>query len=680
MAAKVDAAIKSGEVETGPIESKERLSQLDVRKTDHDLGYNLVYGSMRQWMQDVGTKDGKNRWKHVPAHNNPNRDFFLATVWQDEPILAGAIYSMTAKMAALGWTVTGKRLHATNTARMLSRAAHMGGWDWGGFISSVSNDFYTVNRGTFIETAKDGDPTFAPMVDIGHMDALCCSLTGNSLSPVMYSSMETGQILRFKPGEFIHFASLPSPREYDLGAGICAVDRAFRAAQLLMGLHDYDDQKLDNLPPEGVAAVSGLTMDEFQDALKLWHASREAGNSLTFPQVLWLIGSDPSAKVSLDMIGFASLPESFDRKSVVEQYVNTIALCFGVDAREFWSMAGGGLGSAGESEIQHLKAKGKGPGEFISTMERHINGELYDDTDFAFDTQDIEEDANAAAIAKAWIDAFFPLYNLPPKQEDTMGANPKAANPKYTYSDSSAFGSTNAVTKARGNPSPDKPNGQPTLPTPMLPGVQTGGAMSLGAGSAGGLGNSFAGQSGAANSAKYRAEQVITKDEFLRILADRGVIPDYLVTDERIVVTDTEVHNDSFKERYPDDLAKFEWHNGICKEVRVSLGSMWTGQPVIVAQLQPSTNIQDAIIIKEQSLEYDSVKDALDFLREKEQQIVAEARNIHGDPIPDGEAVRGSSPTRKTLHDELERWRNNPILSKYALTVEEEIKKFGILK
>jgi hypothetical protein len=166
----------------------------------------------------------------------------------------------------------------------------------------------------------------------------------------------------------------------------------------------------------------------------------------------------------------------------------------------------------------------------------------------------------------------------------------------------------------------------------------------------------------------------------LRILADRGVIPDYLVTDERIVVTDTEVHNDSFKERYPDDLAKFEWHNGICKEVRVSLGSMWTGQPVIVAQLQPSTNIQDAIIIKEQSLEYDSVKDALDFLREKEQQIVAEARNIHGDPIPDGEAVRGSSPTRKTLHDELERWRNNPILSKYALTVEEEIKKFGILK
>jgi hypothetical protein len=645
----IDAKIASGQL---PTESKERSSKLDVRKTDHDLGYAFMYSNLRNWLYKSTSK-----WKELPPRDSPDRDVFLADSWKLEPILAGAVYSMTAKMVALKWTCTGKKLQALRCAKMFSRAAHMGGYDWGGFISPVAEDFYSTNRGVFIETAKDGDPLYSPMVDLGHIDALCCGLTGNSRYPVIYQSEMVGQTLRFAPGEFIHFCSLPSPRERDLGSGFCAVDRAYRAAALLMGLHDYDDQKLDNLPPEGLAAISGLTMDEFQDALNMWMMKRREDDSLTFPQVLWLLGADPSAKITVNLTSFSQLPESFDRRTVVEQYINTIALDFGVDAREFWSISAGGLGTAGESEIQHLKAKGKGPGEFISTFERHINGELPDGVDFAFDTQDIEEDANFAAVTKAWIDAYFPLYNLPPKEDKGKASD--------------ANSNADVVAKAKGNPRPDKPNGQPSLPTSMLPKVDTGGPLGLNQG----------GQ-------KQQAEQVLTKDQFLRLLADRGVLPDYLVNDDRIVIDDNEVHNQGYKSLSDDDdVIKMTWHNGVLKQERVYLGSFTSQKPSQVApnsgawiETQPIADVPEALLVEKEDMDFQSVQQALEYLKEKEQEIVAGARNIHGEPIPEQESVRGSRVNKKTLQDELKRWRDNPILAPYALSVDEENKLFGSLK
>lgn len=630
--AKIDAMIKAGQL---PTEQKERSSKLDVRKTDHDLGYAYMYTNLRNWLYKSTSK-----WKELPPRDSPERDFFLAEVWQQEPILAGAVYSMCAKMVALKWSVTGKKLPAIRAAKMMSRAAHMGGYDWGGYIASVAEDFYTVNRGTFSETAKDGDPLFAPMVDIGHIDALCCSLTGNSLTPVQYVSEQTGQVLRFGPGEFMHFCSQPSARERHLGAGFCAVDRAFRAASLLMGLHDYDDQKLDNLPPEGLAAISGLTMDEFQDALNMWMMKRREDDSLTFPQVLWLLGADPSAKIDVKLTAFSQLPESFERKTVIEQYVNTVALDFGVDAREFWNVSSGSLGSAGESAIQHLKAKGKGPGEFITTMERHINGELPEGVDFGFDKMDIESEASEAAVAKAWVDAYFLLYNLTP-----------ASDAKKTPA-----GADNTIAKEKGNPNPDKPNGAPSLPTPMIKGTNTGGDMSSNQGPQ-----------------KSLAEQVITKEQFLRILADHGVVPDYLVNDSSVVIEDVEVHNQAYKSySADDDVIKMTWHNGILKQERVYLGTFVSPKPS-----QPVADVPEALLVEKEDIDFQSVQQALDYLREKEQEIVAGARNIHGEPIPELESTRGSRVNKKTLQEELKRWRDDPILAPYALNVEEEKKLLG---
>ena len=608
---------------------KKPESQLDIRSTTHNLAYYSAYSSLRSFV--------KMNIEQIPPYEDPYRDEYLSKVWMYEPIMAGAIYSMVAKYSALKWQVTGRRLKAKNLAHILATAAHMDGYDWGGFIGTTANDWHTTNRGVFWETPREGNSQTGRIAGFGHIDTLACFLTGNKDKPMIYASETTGQIEDFLEGQYIHFTSLPSPRERNLGIGFCAVDRALRAVKLLIGLHDYDEEKLSNLPPEGVAAVTGLTMQEFLDALKLWEIQREKDKSLTFPQVLWLLGSQPTTTVGIDFVGFSTIPESFDRKTVIDQYVSTLALTFGVDAREFWPISSGALGTASESEIQHLKAKGKGPGEFITVTERHINAEADDETQFGYDTQDIEEDMNAAIVAKAWVDAFYPLYSGVPagKTKASPGGKPN----------------TEMI------PSPDE------TPESSAAGVAQGQFGPMG---------------------PQGPEQVIDKEELKRLLVDRGVLPEWMMDDARYMVTDTQIHikKSLGYDEHDDDFTCFTYQNGILKEDRLppiilrSNGNLMDPPLAVPTSLRPAQNVPDAIIITKNSNgakpQWGTITEALEWLERREKEILETERNIHGDPIPEREVTRGSRITRNTIRDELKRWREHPILAKYAPDVEEE--------
>jgi hypothetical protein len=590
----------------------------------------MAYGALRMFF--------RHNIKHIPPYGMPERDVYISDFWRYEPILAGAVYSMSAKMSALSWIVSGPRLRAMKAAQLFARASHMGGQDWGGFLSCTAQDFYTTNNGVFWETARGTvgntgiiNALAGPLADLGHIDSLCCALTGNVDKPMIYNSEELGQQIRFLEGEFIHFASLPSARERHLGIGFCAVDRAYRAAKLLIGLHDYDEEKLSNLPPEGIASVTGLTMNEFMDALQMWRLQREKDNSLTFPQVLWLIGSQPNTEVKVSLQGFSTIPESFDRDKVMSHYISTLALCFGVDAREFWPISSGSLGTASESEIQHLKAKGKGPGEFISTTERMLNGELPIGVDFAFDTQDIEEDQNAATVAKAWVDVFYPLYQGTPAT--------KPGGPQQQTAAKEALDRTKPTEFQK--PPKDGMTGdqQPKSPQEKPGGFPTGMPGNLGA---------------------PQVEAVLTKDQLIRLLVDKRVLPEYLINDERVSVYDHEVH---LSKEHPEDDASFKWDKGILKEIRVP--------PIIINSTLP-TDSKGSIIADALEIQHPTAEErTFEYLKQKENEIFNTMRNITGKPIPDGEVTRGAGVTRNTIRDEIERWRNHPVLSKYAPSDEE---------
>lgn len=472
----------------------------------------------------------------IPARGTYAYMMWADDLWKNEPILAGAVYSMEAKMSSMTWRVEGGKNGASKVAHMLARARHLGGNDWTGFIAPEAIDFYTQDNGVWIDVVRASEP-YGQITDIATIDTRNCVLTGNAAIPMYYSSSTLSQELWYKPWQFIHFTSMPLPNERTLGLGYCAVSRAARAAKLLMALHDYDAEKLSNLPPEGIASVTGLTDREFRQAIRIWLEERKKNNSLTFPQVLWLIGNNPNAKVSVEISSFSAIPESFDRQTVIQQYVNTLALCFGVDTREFWAVSSGALGTAAETEVQHLKARGKGGGEFIALVERHFNAEFPPGVTFAFDTQDIEEDMVAAGVAAAWIEAYFKL----------------------------AF-------PGEGN------------------------------------------------------DAIIDGDTYKRLLADRGVLPEWAVGDKRVSISSGEVHKE-----FLEDLVRFIYTSG-----------RLVTAPIV---LLPSA--------------VERFKDVADYTMPVQPAI-------KGKPIPDGEVERGAKVTRKSIESELAFWKTIPELAQYV--------------
>lgn len=460
-------------------------------------------------------------------------------LWKEEPILAGAVYSMAAKMQSMTWRVEGGKVGAGRIAHMLERARHLSGNDWSGFIGSSAIDFYSQDNGVWWDVMRVSEP-YGQINDLATIDTRNCMLTGNAARPMYYLSDTVSQDIWYKPWQYIHYTSMPLPNERLFGIGYCAVSRAARAAKLLMALHDYDAEKLSNLPPEGVAAVTGLTDREFRQAIRKWLEERKKNNAYTFPQVLWLIGNNPNAKVTVDIQSFSAIPESFDRNAVIQQYVNTLALCFGVDAREFWAMSSGALGTASETEVQHLKARGKGGGELISLVERKLNAELPPGVLFTFDTQDIEEDMVAATVAKAWIDAYFQL----------------------------AF-------PGEGN------------------------------------------------------DAIIDAPTFKRLLADRGVLPEWAVGDKRISIASGEVHKEYF-----EDLVRF-----------VYLAGRLNPTPIVLLP---------AAVYKEEKTS---------------RNVSDENPIIKGKPINDDEVERGTNVTRRSIENELAFWKTIPELAPYVAEV-----------
>jgi len=333
----------------------------------------------------------------APPLGDSGRDTYLRAIWKKEPIAAGATYSVVSKLRTLGWTLEGGRNQVKKWTSILHEAEDGAGW--GVFISKLVEDYLTTDSGAFIELGKKFKN--GPVQGLYHIDAARCRLIGAGMA--IYID-PTGMEYKLKPGDYAHFNSLPSPDQDLHGMGFCFVSRALKAIKLLLALHKYESEKLENLPPEGIATITGLTTKQVEKAFDLYKAKRQSRDQLTFPGILWLVGNPMApggaGQVKVDLTAFSSLPEQFDRQGLVETYAKTLAADIGTSVDEFWQPERGGFGpSKGEVTIGHMKSKGKGPGEIISSVERIMNWEvLPENVTFAFDVVDDEDDMRRAEI------------------------------------------------------------------------------------------------------------------------------------------------------------------------------------------------------------------------------------------------------------------------------------------
>ena len=333
----------------------------------------------------------------APPLGDSGRDKYLRDIWKLEPICAGAVYSVVSKLRTLGWTLEGGRNQVKKWTGILHEAEDGAGW--GVIVSKLVEDYLTTDSGAFMELGKSFKN--GPVKALYHIDSVRCRLIG--AGHMIYTD-PTGVDHTLRPGDYAHFNSLPSPNQDLRGSGFCFVSRALEAVKLLLALHKYESEKLENLPPEGIATITGLTPKQVQKAFELYKAKRQSRDQLTFPGILWLVGNPMApggaGQVKVDLTAFSSLPEQFDRQGLVETYAKTLAACIGTSVDEFWMPERGGFGpSKGEVTIGYMRSKGKGPGEIISCLERILNWNvLPENVTFKFDTQDDEDDMRRAEI------------------------------------------------------------------------------------------------------------------------------------------------------------------------------------------------------------------------------------------------------------------------------------------
>lgn len=334
--------------------------------------------------------------------NVPRRDQQLREFWISESMLSSAVYSVSVRNASFDWEIinTDESLPPhKNTIRaarrMLQYADRGAGFDE--LIKKTSIDLYCADNGSFWELVRLDDSPTSPVINIAHLDSGRCVRTGDPQVPIEYTD-RLGRRHLMKWYQIVSIEEFPSPIETMYGVQYCAVTRALLAAQILRNIAIYKLEKVAGRWAGALHLISGISRTELEDMVKLHYDRLNNQGQMRYSPPIMVPGIDPGVGVDHRQIDLASLPENFDEDTSLRWYVTQLALAFGVDYQEFAPLPAGNIGSSGQSEIMHLKTRGKGPAVIMKLIEHIMNtqGILPNTVKFRYKVQDLRADGEAA--------------------------------------------------------------------------------------------------------------------------------------------------------------------------------------------------------------------------------------------------------------------------------------------
>jgi len=352
----------------------------------------------------------------APPWGSYARAGYLDEFWRSSRILSGVIYTMVSRIGSLGWSIVGpvRGLHYWQALLLESDSG------WSDLIRLLAQDYLCTDQGAVIEIGREWYPS-GEVQALWHMDArrvipgpVKVHLSGGKevLADLVFNDVDGYKAL--KEGQFHRFCSLPSTDQRRRRLGFCFLSRALRAARLARALTEYQEEELADMPPEGIVTVTGLTEAQVRKAILQHKAQQQSRGQLTFPGILWMVGNSLGQPVEVEFKSFRRLWEKFDERAVWEVYLKTLALDAGLDVAELWQIEAAGATKA-QISIQHRKAMGKGPAEFLVDLERLINRKILPwGYQFAFDQRDDEQDMLVEQIRNLRIRNIRELWRSDP--------------------------------------------------------------------------------------------------------------------------------------------------------------------------------------------------------------------------------------------------------------------------
>lgn len=336
----------------------------------------------------------------------PNwRDERLKRLARSETMMAGAVYSMKARMQTLNHVLNGDNASTKQDAMNLLNTAHYGA-GFKAFVGLVMDDLLTTDNGAFIELYGPGRPDLPlgqrKIVGFAHLDSRLCWRTFNPEYPVIYTNPQTGQRHKLHASRVLALSDNTQPVELARGIGYCAVSRALHWVKIVRDTIQYRDEKVGGRFTRAIGAIEGVTKKQLQEALAQTNEEADGLGFVVYKGIPFLVapGMQSGSRINIQLQDLASIPDGFNFTDDMTLYAFVLALAFGVDAREFWPATTSGATKA-DAAVQNMKARGRAIGLFVQTLEdlvRRILAHIDDSLTFEYDYTDDEQDRQAAEI------------------------------------------------------------------------------------------------------------------------------------------------------------------------------------------------------------------------------------------------------------------------------------------
>src|SRR3990167_7688897 len=144
------------------VEEQQRAEQIKLY-SKQKKSVDAVFSSLMNWQSEFLSE----RQKYPYKADSRKRDAWLATVWKQEPHLAGVLNSALAIDKNRNWTLTGTKRQVVLYNNILRYADDNLGWRE--FVSVSAENFYSTDMGTVVEIGRQG--RIGPMRGIYNVDS-----------------------------------------------------------------------------------------------------------------------------------------------------------------------------------------------------------------------------------------------------------------------------------------------------------------------------------------------------------------------------------------------------------------------------------------------------------------------------------------------------------------------------
>lgn len=383
-----------------------QLLRRSVVEPDETLAQN---GGSATWAEGILWMVQQNSSGIVPWGVNPTiRDKQLRAFLPTESILNSAIGSVVVRNAGFEWKVEGSSRVADMAHHMLTNANM--GRGWYDFASRLSNAFYTSDKGAFVEIIRASRNPSAPVLGIQTLDPVRCWRTDDPEKPVIYQDIK-GRFHQLLWFEVVHLLEMPSTYERLQHIQYSAVTRILSAVQTWKDEQTYLDEKVSGRHTKAIHVVSGVQPSMLETAVKSAQLQADANGQTRYIQPVVVATSKADAKADVATVELTSLPDGWDQEKQFKLYMTIVSMGLFTDFQEFAPLPGGNLGTSMQSEILHLKSRGKGPQAWRKLLEHMFNhmGILPEGVEFSFDEQDYEADSADAGLLSSYAESMSKL-------------------------------------------------------------------------------------------------------------------------------------------------------------------------------------------------------------------------------------------------------------------------------